>query len=324
MSRRLTRLLAVAALALLPAAVPAPAHAAGTAGYCKDASGTTVVVDFTALGGDVVVRCSARAGSSTSGVEALQAAGLTVTGTAQYGTNFVCRIAGRPGPEEELAVQGDEGYQEDCNGTPPENARWGYWQARNGGSWRYSQTGAGTSSTTAGGFEGWRFLMNGDSSVPAAKPKRPGSSSSTPDPTSRPTPRPTQGPGGRGGSTGSATPTPSTSPTPPGASASPDARSGSSKDVRDRAAAPAAGKKRAAGDQRDRSDRTRGNGDGDRRSAPAPVAGPSDGPTVTGEIPEAASAETTGSATTTLLGVGALVVLGLGVGAVAWRRSRTR
>ena len=310
MSRRLTRLVAVAALALLPVAAPAPAHAAGSPGYCTSDSGTTVVVDMTDLGGDVIVRCSPKAGSGTSGVEALRAAGFTVAGTAQSGDAFVCRVSGRPAADEELAVQGDDGYTEDCQDTPPRSAFWTYWSAKNGGSWKYSTTGAASRQTVAGDFEGWRFALNdSDPPAPAAKPTRPGSST----PSSTPTPKPTRAPGG--GSTpttpGSSTPTPATSPT--AEAGKPD--NGTEKTPK---------RERKPEQKKPRKDEKKAKGKKhDNAAADSGVASPSDGPTTTGELPQATSADTNGSGMTTLLGLGALAVLALGAGGVAWRRSRS-
>lgn len=140
------------------AAAPAPAGE-GLAGSCPTSSGTTVVVDFTALGGDVVVRCVSS--SPKNGLAALEAAQFDPDGTARYGDAFVCRVAGRPGGEETLTVQGaPDGYREQCQQTPPQNAYWGYWQARNGGSWAFSNTGASSSKPIPGGFEGWSFQLN--------------------------------------------------------------------------------------------------------------------------------------------------------------------
>ena len=39
-------------------AIAAPAQASGTSGYCPNADGVTVVVDFQDLGGGVVIRCA--------------------------------------------------------------------------------------------------------------------------------------------------------------------------------------------------------------------------------------------------------------------------
>jgi hypothetical protein len=83
---------------------PAAATPAGTAGYCPGETGVTVVVDFTDLGGDVVVRCSP--GETGTGLDALTGAGFTFEGTQRWGTAFICRLQGRPTADEELPVKG--------------------------------------------------------------------------------------------------------------------------------------------------------------------------------------------------------------------------
>jgi len=152
--------------------------AAGTPGYCPTSAGTTVVVDFTDLGGvagsDVVVRCAT--GSPATGVDALVEAGFDPAGTARYDLAFICRIVNRPTPDEPLAVSGDKGYTESCDETPPTEAHWHYFYARNGGEWQGSDVGAVSHVPLAGGFEGWSFQLNRSVNVPPrVDPERPGS-----------------------------------------------------------------------------------------------------------------------------------------------------
>lgn len=146
----------------------APAQAAGYDGYCRTSSGVTVVVDFRELGGGIAVRC-APVGSGASGVQALQAAGIPVEGTRQYGLAFVCRLYGKPSATTELPG----GYHETCGRTPPPNAHWWYTQAPNGGSWSASGDGASSSHVIPGGFEGWAFSEGGTNYSPRFTPTRP-------------------------------------------------------------------------------------------------------------------------------------------------------
>ncbi|MBC7594329.1 MAG: hypothetical protein H7288_10370 [Kineosporiaceae bacterium] len=138
-----------------------PADAAG--GACSSSSGVTVVVDFGSLGGGTAIRC---AHTSGSGLEALNAAGFSTEGTQTYGASFVCRISGRPGPSSES-----------CRSTPPTDTSWHYWYASNGGSWKFSQSGAANRTVIQGGFEGWSF---GAGAAPGATPTRTGSSPKSP------------------------------------------------------------------------------------------------------------------------------------------------
>ncbi|MGC4763162.1 hypothetical protein ACLQ20_09945 [Micromonospora sp. DT46] len=154
-----------------------PARAAGSAGYCPDASGVTVVVDFNELGGGTVVRCAR--GEQSTGLAALKNAGFQMTGTLRWGEGFVCRIEGKPSTASEKCVD-----------TPPASAYWSYWHATSGGSWTYSDKGVLNRKPPAGSFEGWSFSLNrnaNDAPRPGAAPRRP---APPPPPPSPPPPAP--------------------------------------------------------------------------------------------------------------------------------------
>jgi len=149
---------------------------AGSPGFCPDDDGVTVVVDFQDLGGTTLVRCAP--GSQTrTGLQALRDAGFQVDGVQRWGEGFVCRIESRPSATERLRVQGAEDYREACVDTPPASAFWGYWQAEEGGSWQYSQTGVKNSAAAPGSFQGWSFSLNARGNAapaPGVAPERPG------------------------------------------------------------------------------------------------------------------------------------------------------
>ncbi|MER5606419.1 hypothetical protein ACGFKZ_28135 [Micromonospora tulbaghiae] len=158
-----------------------PAVAAGSAGYCPDASGVTVVVDFNELGGGTVVRCAP--GTQATGLAALKNAGFPITGTLRWGEGFICRIDGKPSAATEKCVD-----------TPPASAYWSYWHAPNGGSWTYSDKGVLNRKPAAGSFEGWSFSLNrnaNDAPRPGVAPKRP-----APPPSPPPAPPPPPPAGG--------------------------------------------------------------------------------------------------------------------------------
>ena len=159
------------------------ARAAGTSGFCPGDDGTTVVVDLTDLGGDVIVRC-APGSESRTGLEALQAAGFDVEGTTRFGQSAVCRINGLPAADKKLAVDGDPGYRESCVDMPPAAAYWGYWHAENNGDWTYSQQGANSRAASTGGFEGWSFALNSTASQPPEPRIAPTRPATTDDPES--------------------------------------------------------------------------------------------------------------------------------------------
>ncbi len=156
-------------------AVSRSAASSGNPGYCTSAAGVTVVVDMSALGGGVTVRCApGPASPGFSGIDALHGAGFTVTGTQRYGLAFVCRIQGRPSAREPLAIPGNPQYREQCVNTPPQTAFWSYWYAPNGGSWTYSSVAAQSHDAIPGGFEGWAFSFgSARPAAPAVDPTRP-------------------------------------------------------------------------------------------------------------------------------------------------------
>lgn len=175
--------LLVAAGLLVPGLQPAAtaSTSTGTPGYCTDATGVTVVVDFQELGGGVVIRCFPHPTSSSTGLAALQGAGFTPTGTLGFGLGFICRIEGQPTMTDEK-----------CIDTPPATAYWSYWYAPNGGSWKYSDLGVSNHKVILGGFEGWSFAKDKTSATVPPPRVAPHHSITTPTPT--PTARPTTEP----------------------------------------------------------------------------------------------------------------------------------
>jgi hypothetical protein len=316
------RTLAVAAagalVALGPAAAPAFAGtsasvgsaivaAASKPGYCTDDTGVTVVVDFSALGGDVVVRCAAGpGGQGFTGLDALDAAGFSVTGTQRWGMQFVCRIQGRPTAREDLTIPGDDSYHEDCGDTPPEAAYWGYWYASNGGSWRYSSIAAASRTTIRGGFEGWSFHLGSSSAKPPpVAPRHPVSSA-----TSGPPPSAPGGQHSQGGSSAPSTPSVSATSSPTSPVPTTDDTSASSRGKPDRR------RQHGDTDAPPRSTTTPPEPTASRRTAQQ-----ADGPQVVTAVPQQPDSDEGGSARPFLVGAGVLALLGAGVGTTAWRRS---
>jgi hypothetical protein len=162
MRKLLFTVLVVLATGLIASPASAVDPGKGKPGYCPDATGVTVVVDFQGLGGDAIIRCAP--GPQASGLTALQNSGMIVAGTQRWGLAFICRIEGKPGPETES-----------CADTPPATAFWGYWHAANGGGWAYSQRGVANRKPPAGSFEGWSFSQNQSANpAPRIAPTRPG------------------------------------------------------------------------------------------------------------------------------------------------------
>ena len=153
--------LVVATAGTAPAAGSARSPARAPAGACPDRTGITVVVDKTAFGGGVEVRCAAQ--PVRSGFEALTKAGFSYSGTVRF-PGLLCRIDGQPASDP-------------CQGAPPPDAYWAYWHAERGGAWTYSTAGAART-PPPGSVEGWAF---GAKAAPGAAPP-------PPHPTTPPTP----------------------------------------------------------------------------------------------------------------------------------------
>lgn len=138
-----------------------PDAPAGSATYkvgrCVGDEGVTVVVDFAAFNGDIVVRCAL--GNQTSGFSVLDNAGFAHDPGKYPGT--VCQLNGLP-------TQGHP-Y---CWTT---GGYWSYWKAgQAGNAWVYSEWGAGAGPSPApGAVEGWRFAPFNEGT---AKPPRIGTS----------------------------------------------------------------------------------------------------------------------------------------------------
>ena len=183
---------AIALAAVLFLGSPPPAQAVGLpasrSGYCTtaDTNAVTVVIDFGDLGGGTHVFCATGLKSGATGMDALRAAGISVTGTQQNGSGIVCRLQGKPTASQTIGLPGDPGYQEKCVDTPPSGAYWSYWSASAGGSWSYNSRGLLANRVKLGGYEGWSF-SHGSRRAPGVTP----SVHNAPKPTVAPKPKPT-------------------------------------------------------------------------------------------------------------------------------------
>ncbi|MFC9250550.1 ABC transporter substrate-binding protein [Amycolatopsis thailandensis] len=174
------KVLGLVAAIFLSAATAPSAHAVdqgkGYPGFCKDATGVTVVVDFQKLGGTTIVRCNPQTTRGT-GLDALKGAGFQIAGVQRWGESFICRVENRPSATENIPIAGREKYRELCVDTPPAQAYWSYWHASNNCAWDYSQWGVKNRDFIPGGFEGWSFSLNATAQsnpVPRVSAVRPG------------------------------------------------------------------------------------------------------------------------------------------------------
>ncbi len=177
-SRRWALGIVAAVVAVIPAlAVVSPASAAA----CPAGTGVTVVVQG---GPNSGTHCVATT-SSLSALSAIQQAGYSTEGTAQYGNSVLCRVNGYPGPS-----------QESCQRMPPTSAYWALHLSRGGnGSWSYSSSGVTGLTLRPGDWVGVKF---GSGGAPSVAPKAP-----APPATQPPAPQPTTGGGGSSGGSGS-------------------------------------------------------------------------------------------------------------------------
>ncbi len=148
MSHSRTRTARFAVLAIVLASTGLLASPAAPPAEAATCDGVWVVVDARAAGGSISTRCAE--GDPANGLVALREAGHTIT-DVPGNPGMVCTIDRRPDP---------------CN-RAPSDAYWSYWHAPAGGSWTYSNLGAGNRNPAPGTVDGWRF---GDGSAPPGTP----------------------------------------------------------------------------------------------------------------------------------------------------------
>jgi hypothetical protein len=142
-----------ATIAILAVVAPAPRLDAAPA--CTATSGVTVIVDFTHFGRPVERGCAP--GHPATALAALQSAGFTTAGTANYGDAFLCRIDGLPLPKAEA-----------CTVTPPATSSWSFYFARAADSdWIYSTAGVSSYQPHAGTIIAFAF---GNHTKPGVRP----------------------------------------------------------------------------------------------------------------------------------------------------------
>jgi hypothetical protein len=144
------------------ASIPSRGHIvvdqrAGHAGKCHHGNGVTVVVNFKAFKGRIVIRCAP--GHPNNGIQALRQAGYRVKGTKDTGLAFVCRINRKPPPRRQKCVH-----------IPPANAYWAYYHAkRHAKKWTYSSAGPLSYHPPQGSIEAWAW---GDGRKPGISPPK--------------------------------------------------------------------------------------------------------------------------------------------------------
>jgi hypothetical protein len=127
-------------------------------GACSDEKGVSLVIDFGSSSNRSVQSTCVKNFKGT-GWQLFAAANLAVTGTDEFPTGFVCRIADWPSVAKQP-----------CTSTPT-NAQgtWAYFVASvsTHNSWQFSGQGAATHRPGCGSVEGWRFVEPGESASAA-------------------------------------------------------------------------------------------------------------------------------------------------------------
>lgn len=96
--------------------------------------------------------------NDVTGWDLFKKAQLTVQGTDQFSTGFVCRVAGWPKPKNQ-----------DCSDTPTySEGHWAYYVTNSslGSGWLLSGQGAATHKPECAGYEGWSWIAPGEDSHP--------------------------------------------------------------------------------------------------------------------------------------------------------------
>jgi hypothetical protein len=120
-------------------------------GQCSNESGVSLIIDFgKSSGREPLVRCSQD--FEGNGWQLFAAAGVEVSGTDEFATGFVCRVADWPSVAEQP-----------CTSTPTAaQGTWAYFVSNEAYGWQFSGQGAAMRKPKCGTAEGWRFVEPGE------------------------------------------------------------------------------------------------------------------------------------------------------------------
>ncbi|MCF8540336.1 MAG: hypothetical protein K9H50_01025 [Aurantimicrobium sp.] len=142
---------------------------AGDAASSVECAGVWLQVDFDILGAPLIETCV----DTVAPIEAmtvLDAAAVTITGTADYGLDVVCRVNGLPAADQSLKIPGHESYRETCATMTPEFGYWSVWvESRATGEWDYASVGIDDLTLAPGESLGFTFT-SGTNTEPPAEP----------------------------------------------------------------------------------------------------------------------------------------------------------
>ena len=147
---------------------PERAASGADAASAADCTGVWVEVDFDILGSPLIEKC-VDASASIDAMEALDAAGVTIVGTADYGLDVVCRVNGLPAATQSLNIPGHETYRETCAQMTPEFGYWSVWvEDRATGAWAYAPVGIDSLTLVPGNSLGLTFTSGTHTDPPVS------------------------------------------------------------------------------------------------------------------------------------------------------------
>ncbi len=116
-------------------------------GQCANEFGVSLIIDFgKSSGREPLVRCAQD--FEGNGWQLFSAAGVEVSGTDEFATGFVCRVADWPSVAEQQ-----------CTSTPTAaQGTWAYFVSNEANGWQFSGQGAAMRKPKCGTAEGWRFV----------------------------------------------------------------------------------------------------------------------------------------------------------------------
>ncbi len=134
-----------------------------------ECAGVWLQVDFDILGATLIETC-VDAAAPLEALTVLDAAAVTITGTADYGLDVVCRVNGLPAADQSLKIPGHESYRETCATMTPEFGYWSVWvEDRATGEWDYASVGIDDLTLAPGESLGFTFT-SGTHTEPPAEP----------------------------------------------------------------------------------------------------------------------------------------------------------
>lgn len=128
--------------------------------------GVDVVVDFGELDEPTITQC-VETDDVIAASLALETAGVSTEGTAEWGDQIVCRVNDRPAADETLEIDGEAPYTESCASMPAAFAYWALWIKPSASSdWEYAAEGVGTLQSEPGQSLGLVFTTGTETPTP--------------------------------------------------------------------------------------------------------------------------------------------------------------